>query len=65
MHKNKSLLEIVDIVRDYDVGSIAKDKVGWMLDYIDLPFRLYAFSEDTIITCLLDELTLRAFLVKT
>ena len=64
MHKKKNLLEILALVRKFEPAEAVlfqklfvdrKNHVGTMFNYIDVSFRLYGFSEDTMMTSLLDE----------
>ena len=74
MGKNEGSLDIVEIVQDFEADEIVlfqklfvdrKKQVGIMFNYIDVLFRLYESSTDTMIACLLDELDmLRVFLAK-
>ena len=74
MHKKINLLEILEIVQDYEADEDEifkklfidrKEQVGIMFIYIDVSFRIAGPSGDAMAACFLVELDmLRAFLAK-
>ena len=68
MHKNDGLLDILEIVQDFDFQRLfveGRKHVDLMFTYIGVSFRLMGFSRDTIIACLIEELEmLRSFLAE-
>ena len=66
MHKNVGLLDILEIVQDFeadeDVLFLDREKqVDIMFNYIRVSFRLFGSSRDTMLVCLLDELDIRGY----
>ena len=74
MHKNACLLDILEIVQDFEADEDVlfqklfvdgRKQVDIMFNYIDVSFRHFGSSRVTMIVCLLDELgMLRIFLAK-
>ena len=74
MHKNACLLDILEIVQDFEADEDVlfqklfveeRKQMDIRFNYIDASFRLFESSRDTIIVYLLDELDiLRVFMVK-